>query len=212
MWMWKMKLSQLIIPLSIAVFLLMHIVIVNADESSQPMDKKVSIAPNAIGVPLGNILLMRKNNVYGAVRFTQCWTGKTEFEQHAEYESFYQGDKSGDFSKSNVKYRKEEVFYKKPSFSIFGHPISIGDKKDIRFGPVELWWSALNCVAFVYFNRHDKKQGDYYDIELAPTKWSKISEVNVFDRRLTWYRFDESRKRIAIPLDQLWDDEEDNGR
>lgn len=200
-----MRIIKLIIPLLVAVFLLKDVAMVNADMQSMPKANEVMIAPNAIGIPLGRILLIRKSSDYCAVRFTQCWTGKTDYEQHAEYESYYQGDKTGEFGKSNVKYRKEEVYYKKPSFSIFGHPISVGDKRDIQCGPIELWWSGLNCITAVYFNRHDLKQGDYYGIELAPTKWSNISEVNVFDPRLKWYRYDDNRKRVNIPIDRLWD-------
>jgi len=50
----------------------------------------------------------------------------------ARYESYYQGDKTGSLHNKNVKHRKEEVYYTKPSFSIFGHPIRIGAKRDIR--------------------------------------------------------------------------------
>ncbi|NJD69713.1 MAG: hypothetical protein C3F12_11105 [Candidatus Methylomirabilota bacterium] len=194
--------------ISIAVFLLEGIMMISADEPSLSKADEVLIAPNSIGMPLGTILLIRESGNYGAVKFTKCWTGKTDYDQHAEYESYYQGDKTGDFGKSNVKHRKEEVYYKKPSFSIFGHPISIGDKRDIRCGPIELWWSGLKCVTTVYFNRHDQKQGDYYGIELAPTPWTDISQVNVFDPRIRWYKYDENRKDVSILVDRLWDDKE----
>ena len=163
----------------------------------------VQLAPNAIGMPVGRILLIRKDNNYCAVKFTQNWTGKTDYDQHAEYESYYQGDKTGNLISKNVKYRKEEVYYTKPSFSIFGHPVRIGAKRDIRCGPVELWWSAGHHLTFVYYNRHDQNQRDY-GIELAPTPWTTISEVNVFDPRIKWYRYDEKRKDLTIPIDKLW--------
>lgn len=177
-----------------------------AEDLTLPEANDVRIVPNAIGMPLGRILLIRKDNDYCAVKFTQNW-GKTGYEQHAEYESYYQGDKTGSLNNKNVKYRKEEVFYKKPIFSIFGHPVSIGEKLDIRCGPIELWWSAGPHLTFVYYNRHDQNQRDY-GIELAPTKWTDISEVNVFDPRLKWYRYNEIRERVNIPVDHLWEDKE----
>ncbi|MDO8723840.1 MAG: hypothetical protein Q7J31_16665 [Syntrophales bacterium] len=202
-----MKLIKLIILLLIIV-LLEGIVMANADESQLPKANDVHLGPNAIGMPVGRLLLIRKGDDYCAVRFTHNWTGETDYDQHAEYESYYQGDKTGNFRSANVKYRKEEVYYTKPSFSIFGHPVRIGAKRDIHCGPIELWWSAGPFLTFVSFNRHDQKQGDYYGIELAPTKWSNISEVNVFDPRLKWYRYDERRQRANIPIDRLWDDKE----
>lgn len=56
----------------------------------------------------------------------------------------------------------------------------------------------------VYYNKHDQPQGDY-GIELAPTKWTDISQVDVFDPRLIWYRYDENRKDLNIPVDKLWE-------
>lgn len=178
----------------------------SADVKTLPEANEVQIAPNAIGIPLGHILLIRNDSDYCAVKFIRCWTGQADYDQHAEYESYYQGDKTGDFRSKNVKYRKEEVYYTKPSFSIFGHPVRIGAKRDICCGPIELWWSGLNCKIFVYYFRHDQKQGDY-GIELAPTKWTDISQVNVFDPRLKWYRYDAKRKDTKIPMDRLWDDQ-----
>jgi hypothetical protein len=202
-----MKLIKLIAKLFIVVFILKDVTMATAEISSFFKNNEVRIAPNSIAMPLGKILLIRKGGQYCAVKFTNCWTGKTDYDQHAEYESFYLGDKTGDFCKSNVKHSKEEVYYTRPSFTIFGHPVSLGAKKDIYCGDIKLWWSGLNCVTAVYFNRHDQKQGDY-GVELAPTNWSDISEVNVLDPRLKWYRYDESRKDMTIPVDRLWDDKE----
>lgn len=176
------------------------------ESTTSPHIDDVMLAPNAIGIPLGRILLIRRGNEYGAVRFTQCGTENTEYEQHAEYESYYQGDQAGNLTKETVQYHKEEVYYTKPSFAIFGHPLRIGAKRDIRCGPIELWWSSGRyCRRLaVYFNRHDQEQGDFYGIELAPTPWTDISQVNVFDSRIKWYRYNEGRRDQFIPIDKLW--------
>jgi hypothetical protein len=60
------------------------------------------------------------------------------------------------------------------------------------------------CCGVIYFFSLSQKDGDY-GIELAPTKWTDISQVNVFDPRLKWYRYDEKRKDTFIPIDQLWE-------
>ncbi len=176
-------------------------------EIKRPIESNMAIVrPNAVRVPLGRILLIRKDDQYCAVKFFDVWwTSEEPFgDRHAIYESYYQGNGSGDFSKRNVQYRKEKLSVGKPKFLWgLGHYSVKGDK-DIRCGPIKLWWSS---IGFVYFNRSDKDEGDY-GFEHAPTKWTDILEVNVFDARLKWYRYDSKRKDMKIPIDQLWEDKE----
>ena len=54
----------------------------------------------------------------------------------------------------------------------------------------------------VSFHIDGTKLGDQ-GIELGPTRWSAIDEVNVRDAKLRWFRYDESRKVIYIPSDDL---------
>ncbi len=166
----------------------------------QPGPNDFLIAPNAVIMPLERIVLVRKESDYCAIKFTRLWTGKTADDRYAEYESYYQDDKSGNFSKKNVQFRKDELDRPKPIWSIFGHPIFTGNR-NIRCGPIRLWWAGIGSV---YFYSLGQEEGDY-GIELAPTPWTSISEVNVFDSRVKWYRFDEKRKDIIIPIDQLWE-------
>jgi hypothetical protein len=167
-----------------------------------PPSEYVIVSPNAIIMPLGNILLIRKDSVYGAIRFIKFWTGKGENDRYATYESYYQGDKTGDFANKNAKFTKEELHFPEPSFSLFGHPFFGFDMRDhIRCGPIRLLWSGGGTV---YFFEDLQREGDY-GIELAPTKWTDISQVNVSDPRLKWYRYDEKRKDTKIPVDQLWE-------
>jgi hypothetical protein len=177
----------------------------NKDEDIRPpAPDEVHIAPNVVGMPSGRILLVRKDSAYCAIKFLEFWTGKTEDDRYAKYESYFQDDKSGNFTNKNVEYRKEELYYPKASWSLFGHPVAFGTKDEIKCGFIRLWWTNKGSV---YFFKRDQQQGDY-GIELAPTKWTDISQVNVSDPRLKWYRFDEKRQRVNIPVEQLWDDKE----
>jgi len=174
--------------------------------SSQPnsggaYDREVRIRPNAIIVPLGTIVVIRKGSEYGAVKFTEYWTGATRDDQYGRYESYYQGDNSGDFSKANVRVTKGDLSMLKP-IGWAGLHCAPGNP-DFRCGPIKLGWSGTRYSSAVYFFSWGQDQGDY-GIELAPTKWTDISEVNVFDLRLKWYRYDENRKTISIPIDELW--------
>lgn len=165
---------------------------------------EVHIAPNGVFMPLGRILLVRKDADYCVVKFNKFWTGKTEDDIYAIYESYYQDDKTGDFSNDNVKYRKDKLISPKGIWIPFWHTIAFGSKKEIECGPIRLWWTGKGSV---YFFKRYQPEGDY-GIELAPTKWTDISQVNVFDPIVKWYKYDEQRERVNIPIDQLWEDKE----
>jgi len=180
---------------------------VASDQDIKPLNPdNVAIAPNAIRVPVGIILLVRKNTEYCAIKFTKFWTGETQDDEYATYESYYQGDKTGDFTNKNVKFKQGEL--SRPRLRGIGRLSFSFGTIDIQCGPIKLFWSGKG---WVYFFNSNQKQGDY-GIELAPTKWADISQVNVFDPRLRWYRYDESRKDVIFPLDRLWEDKPLQGK
>lgn len=177
-----------------------------------PKDNEVHVGKTVIVMPLGRMLLVRKNSEYCAIKFTKFWSENTTevgsifvasgSDEYATYESYFQGDKTGDFSKKNVQFKKEKLSFPKPR-GIGRLAFSFGNK-EIKCGSIKLFWGGKGSVSFY---GEGQKQGDY-GIELAPTKWTDISEVNVFDPRLKWYRYDEKRERINIPIDQFWKDEQ----
>jgi hypothetical protein len=147
--------------------------------------------------------LVRKDQEYCAVKFTEFWTGKTEQDYFARYESYYPVDKTGMFPDNSTKLIREELSYPKPR-GIGRFSFSLGNK-EIRCGFTKLFWTRRGIICF--FSK-GQKPGDY-GIELAPTPWTNISQVNVFDQRIKWYRYDEKRKRVYIPVDKLWDKTEE---
>jgi hypothetical protein len=40
-------------------------------------------------------------------------------------------------------------------------------------------------------------------VEIAPTAWSEVSQINLNDKKLHWYHYDESRKDTLIPIEEL---------
>jgi len=170
-----------------------------------PGPDEVEIKSVGVKVPLGRILLIRRGSEFGAVKFTEVWTEKSGEDKYGRYESYYQGDKTGDFSKKNVLFREGKLIAPKGIWVGGGHYFSLRGIYDIRCGPIKLAWVYKTFIAFSSTNQKDKD----YGIELAPTKWTDISEVNVFDSRLKWYRYDEKRQNILVPIDQLWKDGEE---
>jgi hypothetical protein len=167
-----------------------------------PGTNEIHIGKTAIEMPSGTILLVRKGLDYCAVKFFEFSSDKTNEEFYARYESYYQGDQSGDFNKKNVQLETKDLSASK-RYGVGRFSFRFGNS-DIRCGHFRLFWFGKGSV---FFFSSSQEAGDY-GIEIAPTKWSDISEVNVFDPRLKWYRYDENRQRVNIPIDRLWDDNE----
>ena len=78
-----------------------------------------------------------------------------------------------------------------------GSPKAFWDRKE-RF-----WKNIVNTVLVCACSSPGGGRRGDYGIELSPTKWEGIQEVNVHDPRLKWYRYDENRESVDIPLDNL---------
>ena len=163
-----------------------------------PGTNDVVIAPNAVIVPIGRIMLIRKGSEYCAIKFTEFWTGNTEEDRYAKYESYCQGDGTGDLLNKNGQFKKGELSAPKPR-GIGRLAFSFGNR-NVLCGPIKLQWSGKGSI---YFYSEGQKQDDY-GIQLAPTKWTDVSQVNVFDARLKWFGYDAKRQRMVVPIDQLW--------
>ena len=162
------------------------------------------------GAPLGRLLLIRKGKDVCAIRFTEFHRGhdgKTptlynsgEETQFAEYDWFYQGDGSGNFTKKNVTSGHEKLA-RKPQLGVGRIAYRINGNTKVKCGPFKLDWSFPNGVAFY----PGATPGDY-NIELAPTKWRDVSEIKVNFEYLQWYHYDKDEKRVEvdIPIEELW--------
>jgi len=176
----------------------------------QPRHDEAHIGQTAIVMPLGYLLLVRQDAEYCAINFTKAWSENTSevgsmfvasgSDEYAIYNSWYQGDKSGDFSNKNVEFKTGKLSLSKPRG--IGRLAFSSGNKEIKCGSIKLLWSGNGSI---HFYSKGQEQGDY-GIELAPTPWTDITKVNVFDPRIKWYRYDENRKRINIPIDKLWED------
>ncbi len=151
------------------------------------------------GSPPGRFLLVRKGLQHCALTFIETWVGEAPKDPYARYKFYYQGDGSGDFSKGNVKYEGREIHFRTVNWG--GFHCAIGDP-DVRCGPMRLVW-ASDFGTIVCFYSDDQKPHDS-GIELAPTKWTDISEVTIYNPSLKWYRYDKRRKPFYPAIDQLW--------
>ena len=153
---------------------------------------EVLINKFGISMPLGRILLARKGTEYCAIKFTDTWLGETERDHFTSYDFFFQGDGSGDFTKSNVIAGSDELYFPKIQPIVFDIGYQKGLKDTIICGGMKLEWLFIAWLRFLKY-------------ELAPTPWTSIKNVNVQDPRVKWYKKDSDRKDRSVPIDQLWD-------
>lgn len=186
-------------------------------------DNEVVIHYSGVEVPLNRIVLVRKSAQYCAIIFTRCWaeideerTGKcapninmkgdvandnkeAALKKYSIYQSFYQDDGTGNFTNKNVK-----IFQGTASWLPLRGPFrpfiyQPGDAY-VKCGPNKFVWQYKTFIGVITTG---KFMGDY-GFEIAPTPWTDIGEVNIHDPRIKWYRYDEKRERIYIPIDKLW--------
>ena len=193
----------------------------------EPKANEVAIDRGCVEVPLGRMLLVRKDNHYFALKFIRNWIEvdektKNKLEpyrakgimdekmvregsekKYSAYEVYSQGDGSGDFAMSNVvknEYLASWLPLKGPFRPFIYQP---GDSY-VKCGPYKLVWRYRNRVCFIPSGESSLRD---FGFEIAPTPWADISQVNVFDSRVKWYRYDENRERLFIPIDGLWEGE-----
>lgn len=194
----------------------------------EPGDNEVAISYCCVEIPLKRILLIRKDEYYYALKFTRNWTEadekeKKELDEHyvskgiindekaskfynkkyAAYEVYYQKDGSADFSKNNILKKENTASWFPPKGPFRPFIYNSGDVH-VKCGPFKLSWEYKNIVCGV----PSGKDCGEYGFELAPTPWTDIKDVNAKDPRIKWYRYDEKRERVVIPIDKLWKDVE----
>jgi hypothetical protein len=154
-----------------------------------------------IEVPLNTILLIRKDKEICVVKFLEFWNGKTEEDLFGKCAIYYQNNGSGDFSRNNVKYSLENLFYPKPrGFHPFVFQLG---RKDLKCGSMSLAYTGKGGISFLAPGQRQVYDNGY---EFAPSPWTDISEVNISDSRIRWYKLDTMRKGIIIPVNKLFDE------
>jgi len=145
------------------------------------MATTVVIAPNAVRMPVGRILLIRKGREECAVKPTALEANRRGGHNMA-YASFsYRPEASGS---RTMRARTDTASTRQPIGT--GHILTLTD---------------AGRDSLVYFYMWDTDVGSR--VELAPTKWTVAADVDFGRMDLVWYRFDENRKDWELPVERL---------
>ncbi len=163
------------------------------------------IATTGASAPIGRFLLVRRGEDVCAVRFTRMYRGNDAHSPsvfssgdeslYADYE-WYRPHSGSDFSSLQLESGHGQV----SSTAMVGlwRFAFGGGNRTVYCGPLPLRWIYPNNLGFRFMTDPPK------EYEMAPTKWQDVREVNPQDQRLKWYRYDESRLNVYIPIDALW--------
>jgi hypothetical protein len=77
----------------------------------------------------------------------------------------------------------------------FGHLIVAGGYGNVICGKRKFGWQYPAGIVF--------SQASNSSMRLAPTPWSTISQIRLDTPKLNWYTFDQNRKEVRIPINEL---------
>ncbi len=164
-----------------------------------------------VGPPLGKILLVKngmKNCALRIVGFhrkknstrkpTLFYSGGDEY--HVEYDWYYPIQGVEEFDAKKKLYSGHGHLIRKPTYGIGRFVLPNLHPPIFECGEIKgLVWQYPAYVPM--YSGSDRS----YSIQLAPTGWEAISEININDDKLVWYGYDESRGTTYIPISDLPD-------
>ena len=211
---WRLSVRKLRSPLDVATCIVVLLTATGGCTASNDLvvrrvaeekTPKVLIAPTGIGPPLGYFALVKLDNAYCALKFEEtAWSKEPDpLYRHALFEWHYQGDGSGDFSRSTAQRGQGKATWKYVPF--IGRLSFQTGNVGVDCGDIHISWGGGTGLSFREARKDQTtEEAIKRGIRIAPTNWTDIKDVNVFDKRLTWYAYDAKRKDQSVPVDSLY--------
>ena len=153
-----------------------------------PRDRVVVVNPSSICVPEGVFVAVRNRRWKGAVRFTETRDlDAARLEGCSRYEIHTRDDGNDRFTRAMGVVS---------SFGSAGvHPVVVERGRQTIAAPgFSVRYRHPGCLSLLA----------HRELEVAPTPWRTIEDVDLDDPRLHWYSRDASgNRRLEIPLDAL---------
>lgn len=176
-----------------------------AQQTRCPQDKRSGeeathfrVSIGALTLPVGAFLLVRNGSQLGAIRITSVEPA-AKYEGRSNYESFFLPNKGTSFTGSGVDHQTGDIFIGE---TVGVHAVYVHTKghNKTKIGPWTFWFpypSTLDMSpASFWKGSHD--QG----FEFAPTSACEVSEIDMTDKRLRWFRWDKTTQ-VDQPLAEL---------
>ena len=146
-------------------------------------------------MPEGFFLLIRNGREIGAIRLIKIQQAQ-DFTGKSAYESYFQGDGSGSFLNSSVIKRSGEIDIRSLRGTI--HPLVWQPGQNKLW--VGSWWFECSSPSLISMAGHPSSKGTGY--EFAATSAREITDIDISDRRLRWFRSDPNT-RVSLSVSDL---------
>ena len=167
----------------------------------------IRISSFGVKMTRGHFLLARKGHDLCAFRFTNFYiapdpereSGRMPF-YYADYELYRSHSGAIKFGGDGMEARRITLGMNP---FLGGHGVMRPDPgpTQIHCGAARLRWEYPTFVRMGA--TLDPKQSDP-DVQLAPTAWTDIRQVDAADARVKWYRYDPTRVPVEISIEELW--------
>ena len=197
-----MRKSGVFAALKLIVLFIVSSLFLSERDATAMAPEDVSIDSQAIVMPVGRVLLIKRNDFLGAIIFVQ---NKIRQDGVYSHYSYYEREKS-DFLKKG-----EDVIVRKVSkegfwnnlIGLFFH--GAGELGRIKLNSFTLFVDAWDeSHSTVYFWRDAKANPDM-EIQLGPTPLKDISQVDLKDKNIRWFAYDEKTHRTIISIEKIWE-------
>ena len=150
-----------------------------------------------VKLPVGAFLLVRKNGEIGAIRIVKIEPGGTEWVGKSTYESLFQSGGSGSLTSANALRKTGEIDIQKAKGPGRGLYIYQPGQDKAAIGD----WSFVfaNPTAMTMWGKTKGQNKDVYGFEFAPTSACNVSEIDLSDKRLRWFRYNPSAS-VTLPV------------
>ncbi|HOM11219.1 MAG TPA: hypothetical protein PLV81_13840 [Spirochaetota bacterium] len=183
-----------ILTLSIILHLLFLSVLLYGDQMNiqkPPLNEKpiIKIFDTEIEMPFGYYALVKKDNKLCAVRFLETGQHHKKDKRYAIYEYYYQGDGTGDFLIKTAKHGMGKATYN--SFCIIGRLCFNTGNMNMACGEINIKWYGGRGISYGDGLNRNEKISDVIKagVQIAPTKWTDIKDVNITEKGLKWYKY-----------------------
>jgi hypothetical protein len=166
------------------------------DKGDDEASTRFVISIGTVTMPVGAFLLVRKQGQIGAIRLTSIDPAASRYEGKFNYESFFSATGSlpldGDHRTGQL-----DIGPTKGVHAVYTHA---GGNHDAHIGR---WTFHFSYPTLMEMSDSSFWRGyGEHGYEFAPTSACQLSEVDISDKRLHWFRWDRSTQ-VSLPLADL---------
>ncbi len=158
--------------------------------------EEVRIVRQAICLPLGRFVLIQRQDLFRAIIFLSA--EKHESGISASYQLYWPRE-GWRQERGKISYRTR-LTWLEILRNLISHEDSIVRVEKLKLDGLQLLCEPFETHAVIYFGTSP----DNLDpaVEIAPTPWRTIQEVNLKDARLKWYS--SGSPELTAKIDELW--------